>query len=102
MAPRKKISRPAGQVRVRARVSFNGLHRGDEGDVIMNEVMQGWIDAGLMEVIDGTGEAGPGGAEPDAHERVADGAAGSGEAGSEPGEGFGAGAYGAPSKLDPS
>jgi len=81
---------------VRVRISFNGMRKGDEAIVPDSPRVLAWIAGGLMEVIGGgEDQAGPGGAEQDAYERVADGAEGSGPAGGEPGQGFGAGAFGA-------
>lgn len=82
---------------VRVRVSFNGLRKGDEARLVLTPRVRGWIKAKLVEVIEhGEDQAGPGESEPDTHERVQDGAEGSGPASREPGQGFGTGAYGAP------
>ncbi len=89
--------------RVRVLTSFNGMRRGDEADVELNPRVQGWVNAGLVEVIgSGTGAAGPGGAEPDDHQRDAVRASGSGASGGEPGEGFGTGGYGTAEGFDQS
>ena len=79
---------------VRVLVSFNGMRAGDEAEIELTPRVHGWIDAGLMEVLSGPYSFGPGSAEPDDHERLEDGAAGSVPPGGESGEGFGAGAYG--------
>ena len=87
--------------RVRVLRSFNGMQAGDEGDVVVTDRIQAWINAGLLKVVEGgTDSAGPGSVEPDDHERVEDGVAGSVPAGREPGEGFGAGGYGTSAQLD--
>ena len=96
-----KKTPPSVFARVRVLRSFNGFRAGDEADTVVDQMIRGWIDAGLMKVVgDGTDPAGPGGAEPDDHERVPDGAAGSLEASREPGESFGAGGYGTSAQLD--
>ena len=83
------------RARVRVRTAFNGMHAGDEALLEIDARVQGWINAGVVEVVDGTDQARSGGAEPNAHERDPDRTAGSGSAGREPGEGFGTGGYGA-------
>lgn len=98
MTPRKKASQ--APVRVRVRVSFNGMHKGSEATVELNDRIRAWVDAGLMEVLHGEDPAGPSGAEPDDHERDAYGAPGSVATGGEPGQGFGTGAYGSSEKFD--
>jgi hypothetical protein len=81
---------------VRVRISFNSMRKGDGAVVPDSPRVRAWIAGGLLEVIDGgEDQAGSGGAEQDAHERVADGAEGGGPTGGEPGQGFGAGEYGA-------
>lgn len=86
-----------GSVHVRARVSFNLIHKGDEAILELNPTVAGWIGAGYMEVIGGgEDQAGPGEPESDADEREPVGAEGSGPAGGEPGQDFGAGPYGSP------
>lgn len=102
MALKKKPSPASTRTRVRVLTSFNGMRAGDEADVEMSVRVQGWINVGLVEVVGGQSAAGPGGAEPDDHERVPDGAAGSSEAGSEPGQGFGSGGYGSAASVHPS
>lgn len=84
-------------VQVKVLVSFGNLQRGDTAAVQLNPCVQGWINAGLVEV-DGGGEdqAGPGGPEPDDDKRDPLGAAGSESAGGAEGASFGAGPYGAP------
>lgn len=97
------MARKTSYVTVRARVSFNGIRQGDEATVVRDTRVSGWIDAGLMEeVSNGTGQAGPGGAEPGDDERKPKRAAGSVPAGGEQGEGFGAGGYGSPAQFDQS
>lgn len=96
---RPKVSR----VRLRVLVSFNGMRVGDEAEVAMSPLVQGWINAGMAEVVrGGKDQAGPGGAEPDVGEREPERVEDSVPAGGEPGQGFGAGAYGTPERLDPS
>lgn len=53
-------------VHLRARVSFMDIREGEESMSVLDETVQGWINAGFVEVVDG-GEAtaGPSGAEPD-------------------------------------
>lgn len=97
----KQSPKTGARVRLRVLVSFNDLQQGESADVLLDARVQGWIKAGLVEV-DAHGEdpAGQGSAEPDDHERVADGAARGEQAGGEPGEGFGAGSFGASAGLD--
>ena len=84
-------------VRVRVLISFNDVQKGDEADLYgLNDLVQGWVNAGLVEVLNGPDPAGSSGAEQDDNERVQGGAEGSLPAGGEPGEGFGSGGYGAP------
>lgn len=84
------------RARVRVLTSFNLMRKGDEAETLLSPVVQGWINLGFVEVVpNGADPAGPGGAEPDDHERVQDGAEGGFPAGGEPGESFGAGGYGA-------
>ncbi len=91
----KKI--PPAPVRVRVLVSFNDVQKGDEADLYgLNDLVQGWVNAGLVEVLSGTDPTGSGAAESDADQRVQGGVEGSLPAGGDPGEGFGTGAYGAP------
>lgn len=88
-------------VHIKALVSFNSIHKGDDAVVEITPRVQAWIDAGMVKVIeDGKDQARPGGAEPDADERVATGTVGSLPPGGEQGEGFGAGAYGSSPGLD--
>lgn len=83
------------RIRIKIRTSFNDLVQGDEATLELTPRVQGWLDAGLAEVIpDGTGKARPGGAEQGDNERVTAGADGSGSASREPGPGFGTGGYG--------
>lgn len=92
--PRKKTPEYAA---IRVRSSFNGMRKGDTATVELDERVQGWVRAGLVEVTGhGTDQAGPGGAEPDDYERVPEGAEGGEQAGGEPGQDFGSGAYGSP------
>lgn len=83
-------------MRVRVLVAFNGMRKGDIGDVTTEKAL-GYIGAGLMEEVhDGTRktrQSRP--AKGDAGGVVA-GAADSGTDGDQPGEGFGSGGYGAP------
>lgn len=88
-------------VRIRMRLSFNNMYEGDEAEVELTEKVRRWLDNGLAEVVDdGTDQARPGGAESDDHERVTSRAERSGSAGRTAGQGFGAGSYGSPAKLD--
>ena len=83
-------------IHVRVRISFNGMRKGDEATVPRSPRVLAWIEGGLLEVIeDGKDQTGPGSAEQDTHERVEDGAEGSGPTGGEPSQGFGTGGYGA-------
>lgn len=83
------------RARIRVRTSFEDLRRGDEAVVDLNVRVQGWLEAGLVEVVGGgEGEAGPGSFEPAAVPRKPRGAGDGVEAGREPGEGFGSGGYG--------
>lgn len=82
-------------LRIRVRTSFNDLVRGDEADLELTPKVQGWLNAGLVEVVpDGASEAGQSSAEPDDNERVPTGADRSVKASRQPGEGFGTGGYG--------
>lgn len=88
-------------VHVRILRSFNGLRKGDEATLELNAKVQGWIGAGLAEVVDGGKDpAGPGGAEPDPGAGEQGGAAGGVASGGEPGQGFGTGAFGAAEGFD--
>jgi hypothetical protein len=88
-------------VRIRVLTSFNGMHRGDEADVVMSPVVQGWLSVGLIKVVGGGKDpAGPGGTEQDDHRSVPAGARGSRPASGEPGEGFGTGGYGTAESVD--
>lgn len=100
MPPRKSRPPEPTTVRVRALVSFSEIRQGDEADVEVNARVQGWINAGLVVIVGGTGEAGPGSAEPDAPGGDPEGTEGSLPAGGEPGEGFGTGAYGSSPLVD--
>lgn len=83
------------RIHIRARTSFNEIVQGQEATVEMNAKVQGWLNAGLVEVVhDGTTEAGPGSAEPDDNDRVAPGAQGGRKTGRQPRQGFGTGGYG--------
>lgn len=92
MAARKVLK----TTHVRVLVSFDDVKAGDVAHLALTPRIQGWIDAGLVEVLDGEGQVGPGEFEPDDHERVPGGTEGSVPASGEPGESFGAGPYGAP------
>lgn len=58
---------------IRVRTAFNGMRIGDEATLPLNEKVQGWIEAGLVEVVEpgggygvsayGKDPAGPGSAE---------------------------------------
>lgn len=91
------------RVRVRARVSFHDIRQGDESDVVLDSVMQGWINGGFMEVIGGgKSPARQGGTVPNNPGRLKKGAGRRVEAGGEPGEGVGAGGHGPVEGVDPS
>jgi hypothetical protein len=100
MPPRKIIAPEPTRVRVRVITSFNEMRQGDEAEIEINSIVQGWINAGLVVIVDGTSPAGPGGAEPDAHGGDPKGAPGGVTPGGEPGEGFGTGAYGSAPIVD--
>src|ERR1700754_262085 len=86
---------------VRILRSFGHVHAGDQLELEISPVVQGWITVGLAKVVDdGPGQAGPSEPEPDAHERVPDGAEGGGPSSREPGPGFGGGAFGAAPGFD--
>ena len=90
------MARTTKTVRLRALKSFSGMHAGDVSSGELTPRVQGWINAGLAEVVtDGPNQARPGGAEQDTDERVPAGADSGVAAGGQPGEGFGAGSYGA-------
>ena len=78
-------------MRVRVLISFNGFKPGEEAEAgdELGPVIEGYVAAGLMEVVDdGASEAGPGGhpaGDPGGeHERVAPGGADGGEPGEDP------------------
>lgn len=56
-------------VRVRALVSFMDVREGDESVCPLDAIVQGWVNAGFVRVVEvitsGSTEAGPSGAEPD-------------------------------------
>lgn len=88
-------------VRVRALLSFHDIRRGDESTVTLDPIVQGWINAGLVEVIDG-GKDSPrqGSAKPNDSGSVATRTGNGSPASTEQGEGFGAGGYGATESVD--
>lgn len=93
--PRAKKTKTS---RVEILVPFNGMYRGDTADVVVDERVQGWINAGLArltEAVNGTDQARPGAAIADDPGGVAFGAGDSSASGDEPSQGFGAGGYGA-------
>ena len=100
MAPRKRKTNAAETVKVTVLIAFNGMYAGDTADTELTPAVQGWIDAGLVR-IDGANPVGPGRTVADDPRGVASGAGGSGAAGDEPSEGFGAGSYGAFAGFDP-
>jgi hypothetical protein len=59
------------RARIRVRTSFDGFRQGDEVEVHVDSVVAGWIEIGVVEVVeelggpDGEDPAGQGGAEPD-------------------------------------
>lgn len=88
-------------VRVRATVSFHDIRRGDESTIALDPIVQGWINAGLLEVIDGGKDsARQGSAKPDDSGGVAARAGNGSAASAEQGQGFGAGGYGAAEGVD--
>lgn len=87
-------------VHVRVLISFDDVKRGDDALLELTPRVREWIRIGLVEVLGGEDPIGPGAAESDDHERVAKGTEGSVPTGSEPGEGFGTGAYGASEEFD--
>lgn len=88
-------------VTIRVLTSFNGMHRGDESTIPLSSTVQGWINAGLVEVMArGTDPAGQGAVEQADQGGIAFGAGDSGQAGDEPGEGFGSGGYGTAPGID--
>lgn len=87
-------------IHVRVLISFGDVKAGDIAHLERTPRVQGWIDAGLVEVLDGESEAGPGSADPDDREGLESGTADSVPAGGEQSEGFGAGAFGAAEGLD--
>lgn len=94
---RRKTS---GPIHIRVLISFGDVKAGDIAHLERTPRVQGWIDAGLVEVLDGEGEAGPGSTDTDDREGLEGGAAGSSPAGGEQSEGFGAGGYGTAEILD--
>lgn len=80
---------------IRIRTSFNNMYVGDEATVEVTPLVQGWIDAGLAEVVaGGTDPAGQGSTQPAVVQGQPKRAGGGVPAGGEPGEGFGASGYG--------
>lgn len=59
------------RARVRVRTSFDGFRQGDEAEVHVDAVVAGWIEIGVVEIVEELGEpdgedpAGQGSAEPD-------------------------------------
>jgi len=59
------------RARVRVRIAFDGFRQGDEAEVHVDSVVAGWIEIGVVEIVEELGEpdgedpAGQGGAEPD-------------------------------------
>lgn len=81
--------------------SFNGMRRGEEAVLPLTGLVQGWIAAGFMEVVQGgQDQAGQSGPEQDADERLPLGTEGGEPTGGEQGQGFGAGSYGASEGFD--
>lgn len=83
-------------------VPFNGMYARDRALVQKDDArVQGWITVGLARVV-GSGEdpTGPGGTEPDDSGSLAPRAGGGSPASDEPGQGFGAGSYGAAQGVD--
>lgn len=78
--------------RLRVRTSFDGFRAGEEIDGTLDGPVLGWVEIGLMEVIDGGEDpAGSGGVEPDVEGGVEGGGGRGGSASGGEGEGAGAG-----------
>lgn len=93
MPPKKKTSKSE---LIEIVVSFNGMYAGDTANVIIDERVQGWINAGLAKVVDsGADQAGPGAVVADDPGSLTVGAGDGSAPGDEPSEGFGSGGYGA-------
>lgn len=67
MAGRRKTRTPEPErttVRIKVNRAFNGMYKGDQALVPLDDVVRGWVRAGLVLVVgggSGTSEAGPGG-----------------------------------------
>lgn len=86
------------KARIRVLVSFGNLQIGDTADLMMNPCVQGWANAGLVEVTEyGAYPARQSGPEQDDDERDPVRAEGGESAGGAASEGFGSGSYGSPS-----
>jgi hypothetical protein len=92
------------KVRMTVLIPFNGMYAKDTADVEYDAQVKGWEAKGLVRVAKsdlpkrerrGTGKARQGTAEPSAARRKTIRAGDSSPSGDEPGEGFGAGGYGA-------
>lgn len=78
-------------VRIRVLRSFGTVVAGDEADLALDQRVQGWINAGLVKVVDGgPDQAGPSGSEPDPEGGVPGETGGGRSSGDEPGEDPGA------------
>jgi hypothetical protein len=59
------------RARVRVRIAFDGFRQGDEAEVHVDSVVAGWIEIGVVEIVEELGEpdgkdpAGPSSIEPD-------------------------------------
>lgn len=90
----RKKTQPA-EVTLRALVAFEDWHRGDTLTTVMTPRAAALVATGRLEMIDdGTGEAGPAGADADDSGRGPEGPSAEGPAGAEPGEDSGAGGHG--------
>lgn len=88
---RKTPAAPA-PVRIRALLSFGTVVAGDEADLVLDQRVQGWINAGLVKVVDGgQDQAGPSGSEPDPAGGVETESGDGRPSGDEPGQGSGTG-----------
>lgn len=67
MAGRRKTRDPEPErtmVRIKVNRAFNGMYKGDQALVPLDDTVKGWVRAGLVLVVgggNGTSEAGPGG-----------------------------------------
>lgn len=71
-------------VRIRVLISFNGMYAGDEADVTMDHVVQGWINAHVVKVLSTSVVKVPQVVEPPKERVMSGGEAKAGQSGSEP------------------